>query len=103
MLAMTSRGRVAVPGWPRETHQAGDALRGIPTEMGADVHLDDDGLTVTGGDTITGLDADRLTALAVELRGLGAAVDEHHDGLSIAPAPLHGGQFKTYADHRMAH
>jgi len=139
MLAMTSRGRVTVPGWPRETHQAGDALRGILTEMGADVHLDDDGLTVTGGDTIAGLDADlhdvgelapavaalcalastpsrlrgiahirghetdRLTALAVELRGLGAAVDEHHDGLSIAPARLHGGEFKTYADHRMAH
>ncbi len=139
MLAMTSRGRVTVPGWPRETHQAGDALRGILTEMGADVHLDDDGLTVTGGDTIAGLDADlhdvgelapavaalcalastpsrlrgiahirghetdRLTALAVELRGLGAAVDEHHDGLSIAPATLHGGEFKTYADHRMAH
>jgi 3-phosphoshikimate 1-carboxyvinyltransferase len=139
MLAMTSRGRVTVPGWPRETHQAGDALRGILTEMGADVHLDDDGLTVTGGDTIAGLDADlhdvgelapavaalcalastpsrlrgiahirghetdRLTALAVELRGLGAAVDEHHDGMSIAPAPLHGGEFKTYADHRMAH
>ncbi len=139
MLAMTSRGRVTVPGWPRETHQAGDALRGILTEMGADVDLDDDGLTVTGGETIVGLDADlhdvgelapavaalcalastpsrlrgiahirghetdRLTALAVELRGLGAAVDEHHDGLSIAPAPLHGGEFKTYADHRMAH
>jgi 3-phosphoshikimate 1-carboxyvinyltransferase len=139
MLALTSRGTVRVPGWPRTTHQAGDALRGILTDMGARVVLDDDGLTVTGGETINGLDADlhdvgelapavaalcalastpsrlrgiahirghetdRLTALAVELRGLGAAVDEHPDGLSITPAPLHGGEFKTYADHRMAH
>jgi 3-phosphoshikimate 1-carboxyvinyltransferase len=139
MLALTSGGTVRVPGWPRETHQAGDALRWILTEMGARVDLDGDGLTVTGGGTITGLDADlhdvgelapavaalcalastpsrlrgiahirghetdRLTALAVELHGLGAAVEEHPDGLSIAPAPLHGGEFKTYADHRMAH
>ena len=28
---------------------------------------------------------------------------EHPDGLSIEPAPLHGGTFHTYADHRMAH
>ena len=28
---------------------------------------------------------------------------EHPDGLSLRPAPLHGGVFHTYADHRMAH
>ena len=28
---------------------------------------------------------------------------EHDDGLSFRPAPLHGGAFHTYADHRMAH
>lgn len=52
---------------------------------------------------IRGHETDRLTALAVELKGLGALVEEHHDGLTIAPAELHGGEFKTYADHRMAH
>jgi 3-phosphoshikimate 1-carboxyvinyltransferase len=51
---------------------------------------------------IRGHETDRLTALATELRGLGANVSEHHDGLTIAPAPLHGGEFKTYEDHRMA-
>jgi 3-phosphoshikimate 1-carboxyvinyltransferase len=30
-------------------------------------------------------------------------VTEHPDGLSFRPAPLHGGVFHTYADHRMAH
>ena len=25
------------------------------------------------------------------------------DGLSLRPAPLHGGRWRTYADHRMAH
>ena len=53
---------------------------------------------------IRGHETDRLTALAVELtrprrRGRGA----RPTGCSIAPAPLHGGEFKTYADHRMAH
>lgn len=52
---------------------------------------------------IRGHETDRLAALATELSGLGADVDEHPDGLSIRPADLHGGVFHTYADHRMAH
>jgi 3-phosphoshikimate 1-carboxyvinyltransferase len=52
---------------------------------------------------IRGHETDRLAALATELSGLGADVTEHPDGLSIEPAPLHGGVFHTYADHRMAH
>ncbi len=139
MLAMTSRGRVRVPGWPSRTHQAGDALRGLLTRMGADVLLDEEGLTVTGGESILGIDVDlhdvgelaptlaalcalactpsrlrgighirghetdRLQALCVELRGLGATVTEHEDGLSFEPSELHGGTFHTYSDHRMAH
>lgn len=139
MLAMTSRGRVTVPGWPRTTTQAGDALRDLLERMGAEVRLDDHGLTVSGGEHVLGIDADlhdagelapavaalcalavtpsrlrgiahirghetdRLTALATELGNLGAAVTEHHDGLSFEPATLRGGTFHTYADHRMAH
>ena len=52
---------------------------------------------------IRGHETDRLAALAAELGGLGADVAEHADGLSLRPAPLHGGVFHTYADHRMAH
>jgi 3-phosphoshikimate 1-carboxyvinyltransferase len=52
---------------------------------------------------IRGHETDRLAALATELGGLGAEVVEHADGLSFRPAPLHGGVFHTYADHRMAH
>ncbi|WP_341242955.1 3-phosphoshikimate 1-carboxyvinyltransferase [uncultured Nocardioides sp.] len=48
-------------------------------------------------------ETDRLAALAAELGALGADVVEHPDGLSLRPAPLHGGVFHTYADHRMAH
>ena len=52
---------------------------------------------------IRGHETDRITALATELGRLGAEVTEREDGLSITPAPLHGGVFRTYADHRMAH
>ena len=52
---------------------------------------------------IRGHETDRLAALATELGNLGADVTEEPDGLSIRPAPLHGGTFRTYADHRMAH
>jgi 3-phosphoshikimate 1-carboxyvinyltransferase len=48
-------------------------------------------------------ETDRLAALATELGGLGADVTEHPDGLSLRPAPMTGGLFHTYADHRMAH
>ncbi|WP_347350283.1 3-phosphoshikimate 1-carboxyvinyltransferase [Intrasporangium sp.] len=51
---------------------------------------------------IRGHETDRLAALATELGALGSQVTETADGLRIAPAPLRGGRFHTYADHRLA-
>jgi 3-phosphoshikimate 1-carboxyvinyltransferase len=132
-------GSVTVPGWPARTTQAGDALRGILEQFGGSAALDEDGLTVTGGDGVLGVDLDlhdvgelapviaalcalaagpsrlrgighirghetnRLEALARELNRLGGRVAETEDGLAITPARLHGGLFRTYGDHRMAH
>ncbi|WP_309504952.1 MULTISPECIES: 3-phosphoshikimate 1-carboxyvinyltransferase [Nocardioides] len=94
-------------------------VRGSGTLLGIDVDLHDVGeLTpavaalcalaeapshLRGIGHIRGHETDRLAALATELGALGAEVTEHPDGLTIAPAPLHGGVFRTYADHRMAH
>ena len=47
-------------------------------------------------------ETDRLAALAIELRRIGAKVEEFADGLTITPAPLHGAVVETYNDHRMA-
>ncbi|GAA1525819.1 3-phosphoshikimate 1-carboxyvinyltransferase [Nocardioides humi] len=58
---------------------------------------------LTGIAHIRGHETDRLAALARELGALGADVEEHPDGLTLRPAPLTGGVFHTYADHRMAH
>ena len=46
--------------------------------------------------------ADRLAAVACELRKLGAGAEETADGLVVHPAPLHGAAIETYNDHRMA-
>jgi 3-phosphoshikimate 1-carboxyvinyltransferase len=51
---------------------------------------------------LRGHEADRLAALATELNRLGGNVTETEDGLVIKPAPLHGGTFGTYDDHRLA-
>lgn len=58
--------------------------------------------TLSGIGYLRGHETDRLAALARELGGLGAKVTELADGLRIEPAPLHGGLFHTYADHRLA-
>jgi 3-phosphoshikimate 1-carboxyvinyltransferase len=48
-------------------------------------------------------ETDRIGDLAVELRKLGAQVDEHEDGLTIRPAKTYqAAQLATYSDHRMA-
>lgn len=58
---------------------------------------------ITGIGHIRHHETDRLAALATEINGLGGKVTELEDGLRIEPQPLHGGAWKTYADHRMAH
>lgn len=47
-------------------------------------------------------ETDRLAALENEFNKLGGKVIAHRDSLEINPAPLHGGIFHTYEDHRLA-
>ena len=51
---------------------------------------------------LRGHETDRLQALAAEINRLGGACEELDDGIRITPAPLHGGVWHSYADHRMA-
>jgi 3-phosphoshikimate 1-carboxyvinyltransferase len=94
------------------TTVTGDALRGIEVNMNA---ISDTvqtlaavALFASGPTTITGVahirhkETDRIGNLAIELRKLGAQVDEFPDGLRITPAELHGAPMETYHDHRMA-
>lgn len=58
--------------------------------------------TLRGIAHLRGHETDRLAALVTEINKLGGNASEAPDGLHIEPAPLHGGQFATYSDHRMA-
>jgi 3-phosphoshikimate 1-carboxyvinyltransferase len=57
-LAAVSGGRVMVRDWPWSTTQAGDALRAVLQQLGCDVTLGDDGLTVVGPPRLEGIDVD---------------------------------------------
>lgn len=137
-IAMVCGGSITISDWPQNTTQPGDQLREIFTQMGAHVEFTSDGLTLTGGESIHGIDidlhdvgeltpsiaalaaladspshlrgighlrlheTDRLAALTREINSLGGNVVEEETALHITPAPLHGGTFHTYEDHRLA-
>ena len=65
--------------------------------------LADSPSAIRGVGHIRGHETDRIAALAAELSGLGAVVKPLPDGLEIRPRTRHGGVFRTYADHRLAH
>jgi 3-phosphoshikimate 1-carboxyvinyltransferase len=61
--------------------------------------------TIRGVEVLRHHETDRLAAATVELRKLGAEVDEYPDGLRIVPpagGPNTGIEIDTYDDHRMA-
>ena len=60
--AAVTGGQVRVTGWPQYTTQAGDELRDLLDQMGAEVSLDRDGLTVAGTGELYGVDADLRSA-----------------------------------------
>ena len=137
-IAMVCGGSITIADWPKNTTQPGDQLREIFTQMGARVEFTSEGLTLTGGPAIHGIDidlhdvgeltpsiaalaafadspshlrgighlrlheTDRLAALTREINSLGGSVVEEETALHITPAPLHGGTFHTYEDHRLA-
>jgi len=91
---------------------SGRAIKGIDVDMNA---ISDTVMTLgvvalfaEGPTTMRGIghirhkETDRISAVATELRKLGAGVEERESELIIHPAPLHGAQVHTYRDHRMA-
>lgn len=56
--ALVAGGTVRIPGWPRQTTQAGGHWVDLLPRLGATVTLDGDELVVTGTGRISGIDAD---------------------------------------------
>jgi 3-phosphoshikimate 1-carboxyvinyltransferase len=51
---------------------------------------------------LRGHETDRLAALSAEINRLGGQCEETPDGLVVTAGPMHGGVWRSYADHRMA-
>ena len=61
------------------------------------------GLTIRDARELRVKETDRISAMAANLRALGAEVEEYEDGLSVnGPVPLRGAPLDAYGDHRIA-
>jgi len=96
---LTVRGTGAVHGLDADLSAVGE----MTPVLAALAAVADSPSRLSGIGHIRGHETDRLSALARELTGLGAAVTDTPDALEIAPRPLRAGVFTTYDDHRMAH
>ncbi|MFI6097237.1 3-phosphoshikimate 1-carboxyvinyltransferase [Lentzea sp. NPDC051213] len=101
-----------------ELSERGLTVRGPAKLSGLDIDLHDEseltptvaalaalaeGQTIIRGVAhIRGHETDRIAALVNEINAVGGNATETEDGLIIDPRPLHGGVWKSYADHRMA-
>ena len=112
------RGLLGAMGADVDLDADGLTLRGTGSVRGLDADLGDVGeLTpvlaalaaladspshLRGVRHLRGHETDRLAALTTEINALGGRVTETNDSLQIHPAPLRGGPWRAYADHRMA-
>ncbi|MGO1627776.1 3-phosphoshikimate 1-carboxyvinyltransferase [Microbacterium sp.] len=72
-----------------------------PTLVGIAMFADEPS-TFHGIGHIRGHETDRIAALARNVTALGGRAEELDDGIRIIPAPLHGGTWKAFHDHRIA-
>lgn len=96
--ALTVTGPDRLAGIDIDLHDVGELT---PT-VAALAALADSESRLRGIAHLRGHETDRLAALSTEINRLGGQVTETEDGLEITPAPLHGGRWHSYADHRMA-
>ncbi|MDK1327222.1 3-phosphoshikimate 1-carboxyvinyltransferase [Arthrobacter sp. zg-Y1143] len=73
--ALVTSGTVRITGWPAETTQVGDKWRSILPALGAEVHLADGTLTVTGSGRISGAELAGTSELAPTVAALCALAD----------------------------
>lgn len=96
-IAMVCGGSITIADWPEVTTQPGDQLREILTAMGATISRGRDGLTITGGESIHGIDIDLhdVGELTPAIAALAALAD--------SPSHLRGiGHLRLHETDRLA-
>ena len=96
-IAMVCGGSITIADWPEVTTQPGDQLREILAAMGATITRGKDGLTITGGESIHGIDIDLhdVGELTPAIAALAALAD--------SPSHLRGiGHLRLHETDRLA-
>jgi len=96
-IAMVCGGSITIADWPEVTTQPGDQLREILAAMGATITRGKDGLTITGGENIHGIDIDLhdVGELTPAIAALAALAD--------SPSHLRGiGHLRLHETDRLA-
>ena len=96
-IAMVCGGTITIADWPQSTTQPGDQLREIFTAMGARVEFSEAGLSLTGGESIHGIDIDLhdVGELTPTIAALAALAD--------SPSSLRGiGHLRLHETDRLA-
>ena len=96
-IAMVCGGSITIADWPEVTTQPGDQLREILAAMGATISRGKDGLTITGGESIHGIDIDLhdVGELTPAIAALAALAD--------SPSHLRGiGHLRLHETDRLA-
>jgi 3-phosphoshikimate 1-carboxyvinyltransferase len=99
-LYLEVQGPPAYGGFDADLHDVGE----LTPAVAALAALASDGSVsrLSGVAHLRGHETDRLAALSDEINRLGGQCEETPDGLRITARPLHGGVWRSYADHRMA-
>ena len=104
--ALTVRGNGRLSGVTLDVPEAGELAPTLVGLAALAAHgtdgTDGVGSEITGIGHIRHHETDRIAALVAEITGLGGDASELDDGIAIRPAALHGGTWRSYADHRMA-
>ena len=89
-IAMVCGGSITIADWPQKTTQPGDQLRTLLRDMGAQISLKADGLTLTANSEKSALrDAPKIAGIDVDLHDVGELTPSIAALAALADSPSH--------------
>jgi 3-phosphoshikimate 1-carboxyvinyltransferase len=89
-IAMVCGGSITIADWPQKTTQPGDQLRTLLSNMGAQISLNADGLTLTANSEKSALrDAPKIVGIDVDLHDVGELTPSIAALAALADSPSH--------------
>ena len=89
-IAMVCGGSITIADWPQKTTQPGDQLRTLLRDMGAQISLNVDGLTLTANSEKSALrDAPKIVGIDVDLHDVGELTPSIAALAALADSPSH--------------